>query len=577
MAREDYAPGLKYLDLGVKTSIRSLNIITLYLAVLANAIADLPDDFTGKPRYSAVSKTTKGLPAITKAADVHKPFGNHFEKHESRLAKRQFSNETHFTVTPNTTSSATSTSTYSVGAFLCPPALPSNDPISFVKSGAVEFLDDFLGAHSPPGAHGAIPDNWLNVMDSNTTNDGNFQSALDCRELGGETCPIPTEDCKTFTPPAVWWIRVAATQAHDFFTRAHETLQDATILDALQIDQIVNDFTIPQPDPNSLGNQGIIADVLKALSPVFSMGDKVIKQESGFGPTADALGFIGGAVNEAAADITLADPSGAAGEALDNLGDMTRAAERTLANAFNKTNINIANANRVLFGDSTGDSNAFQAIIRGAATAGATIDPNLFSQTALFATGFFTVDPDSAQASLKNGLLAGINLLQQQLVGAVLAAQHVVVFQNLNGNQQGCDAVSSNGKFLDNTCFTMAQAHILAGNGKSDSSDLSADIMNKLQGPPYNINLESLYRNVQACNNAKTPNTGITFDGDFPSCAFGLPFMSAKDRICNVASRGPFDRSFQFDRCFNAPDTTFTEDGGFETPSPGENCIVSGC
>ena len=89
--------------------------------------------------------------------------------------------------------------------------------------------------------------NWLTAMDQSTTTIDGFDSVLDCKPLGGNTCPAPVVPCKDFTPEVLRFVRIAATNAHDFFTMAHEQLQTTTISDILAIDQIIADFAPDEP------------------------------------------------------------------------------------------------------------------------------------------------------------------------------------------------------------------------------------------------------------------------------------------------------------------------------------------
>jgi hypothetical protein len=53
--------------------------------------------------------------------------------------------------------------------------------------------------------------NWLTEMDQSTTTIGGFDSVLDCKPLGSNTCPAPTTPCNDFTPEALRFVRIAAT------------------------------------------------------------------------------------------------------------------------------------------------------------------------------------------------------------------------------------------------------------------------------------------------------------------------------------------------------------------------------
>ena len=125
--------------------------------------------------------------------------------------------------------------------------------------------------------------NWLNAMDEQTTTIDGFDSVLDCKPLGGNTCPAPVTPCNQFTPPELRLIRIAATNAHDFFTYAREKLQDTTLTQGLNINKIIADFA---PDPPGAG-----FNPLPAISSGFAIASTLV----GFGSAGagGALGIIG--------------------------------------------------------------------------------------------------------------------------------------------------------------------------------------------------------------------------------------------------------------------------------------------
>jgi len=118
--------------------------------------------------------------------------------------------------------------------FIC--GLDQHDPASWGPSGAGDYMQNWFDTS------GSGTTNWLNAMDARTTEWDGFDSVLDCKPLGGNTCPAPVVPCKDFTPPALRLIRIAATNAHDFFSHAYEELQSTAIDSALEINQVIADF-----------------------------------------------------------------------------------------------------------------------------------------------------------------------------------------------------------------------------------------------------------------------------------------------------------------------------------------------
>ncbi|KAK4952030.1 hypothetical protein LTR10_009950 [Elasticomyces elasticus] len=189
---------------------------------------------------------------------------------------------------------------------------PFDQPITYLGSGATAFLDAWLVANGTS--------NWLQAMSVATTQ-GFQPTPIDCGDLESDSC-TPVTNCQDFTPEEFFIIRLAASNAQAYFRNAHEILQDIVISDSLQIDQIVTDFG---PDATKAKeDDSFLGDVLKLFSPQLSMGDKVVKQFDGLGKIADSyvslncirvsyaeqihsLGFIGAALNLAAAGIALGD------------------------------------------------------------------------------------------------------------------------------------------------------------------------------------------------------------------------------------------------------------------------------
>lgn len=126
-------------------------------------------------------------------------------------------------------------------------------------------------------------EDWLREMDQVTTTTTGFDSVLDCKPLSGSTCPAPVVPCAQFTPPELRLIRIAATNAHDFFTQAREKLQNNAIENILNIDQIIADFA-PEPDANGFNYVNAVAAGFFLASPVAALFG---------GPVGPILGLIG--------------------------------------------------------------------------------------------------------------------------------------------------------------------------------------------------------------------------------------------------------------------------------------------
>ena len=87
------------------------------------------------------------------------------------------------------------------------------------------------------------PRDWLKKMEGMTTGDGTMEGDLEYGPLS-DSCPIPDMGlCQSFTPPAFYWIRRAASNLHSILASAHDQLQSDVLIAALDLQQIVQDFS----------------------------------------------------------------------------------------------------------------------------------------------------------------------------------------------------------------------------------------------------------------------------------------------------------------------------------------------
>lgn len=153
-------------------------------------------------------------------------------------------------------------------------SLDPNDPASWAQSGAAQYMEAWFNTNGT--------EKWLQAMDESTTTIEGFSSTLDCRPLGGNTCPAPITPCLQFTPPELRLVRVASTNAHDLFSRIHEKLQDKAIENVLSVDQIMLDFG-PKAAEEGFNYVNAIASGFFVASPIASLA-------SAAGPAGPILG-----------------------------------------------------------------------------------------------------------------------------------------------------------------------------------------------------------------------------------------------------------------------------------------------
>ncbi|KAK5730314.1 hypothetical protein LTR15_000251 [Elasticomyces elasticus] len=411
--------------------------------------------------------------------------------------------------------------------------LSFTDPATYDASGATIFLDDFL-------VDNGVED-WLQAMSVATTQ-GFQPTPINCGDLQSDLC-TPGTNCVDFTPPQFFMIRLAASNAQAFFRNLQEVLQNTVIVDGLQIDQVVADFG-PGSKDTPAGGELLLGNILGVISPGLSMGDKVVKQGSGLGQIADGLGFVGAAITAVRALDTL---TSTLAKGPPTIADVTLIANNMLADVFTGAQANLAALNSKLMGGSPAldiDLSQIVSVIGGKPTSGR--DAFLQDISFIFNGGFFMLPLDDIlnvefNSSLATGIAAGFQLIKQQTVMAILAAQGYFVFVDTTRNQDDCGGVVG-ARFINGQCFTLEQRTENFVNCQLDSVPMESQIIFKLDDGslPYQINLNDFYLNVQACNNGQRDQSGAITDDPFPPCAFGIPYATGAQSVCSASNFSPF-------------------------------------
>jgi len=358
----------------------------------------------------------------------------------------------------------------------------------------------------------------------------------------------------TCIPYLVWWVRNSATILHDF-------LDDAAVLsvipsfidDILDSGKIAADFNIGQlSKPADLG---LIGDIFKVIAPFFSMGDKVIKHLPGLGLEADIVGFAGGFLSQIAADFSLSAATGDSGNP-PTVQELIDSISSQLKNEFNGA-LNAIQTFRKQMMVGLTDPNEKDVLgnyIDQMQKAGANVPDDSHHPIArIFGTGAWVSKQNGFYEGLQQGMKDGLSQVRQQMVTTVLAAQNVVAHKNTEGKQDICNKITGS-RWIDNACVTLAQLKLTKPDGTDvvleDATDLPADIMLKFDDPNagYNIDVEAMYRNIIACNNAKPTytDTPATFDGDVPPCFWGIPVAVSGNQICPAADSMPDSIKWKF-------------------------------
>ncbi|KAM6520185.1 hypothetical protein FALCPG4_013738 [Fusarium falciforme] len=157
---------------------------------------------------------------------------------------------------------------------------PKHHPAAFIDSGAAQYLEDFLAIHGDG--------NWFFEMDGQDT-----AELPSCGVIEGANCS-PSKDCREYTPTEFYYIRLVSGLINQFFTRAHEKLQDETILNILAIDEIIADF---KPDPTHAVDPNIFKTMAGALAMAGTVAGAVP------GPAGVILNLFGGVMTIVGANV----------------------------------------------------------------------------------------------------------------------------------------------------------------------------------------------------------------------------------------------------------------------------------
>ncbi|KAF2753415.1 hypothetical protein EJ05DRAFT_214179 [Pseudovirgaria hyperparasitica] len=115
-------------------------------------------------------------------------------------------------------------------------AISENDPDIWTKSNASAFLEAFLRKNGPV--------DWLHNMDLATTAGGSQgSSSLHCDQYPAQdVCPFPSLRCTDFTPPEVYFIRMAAASMYSFHALVGTLIDTLFGQEGLELDSIMQDL-----------------------------------------------------------------------------------------------------------------------------------------------------------------------------------------------------------------------------------------------------------------------------------------------------------------------------------------------
>lgn len=230
----------------------------------------------------------------------------------------------------------------------------------------------------------------------------------------------------------MFFVRAAATNAHDFFTRAHEKLQDVTIENILSIDKMMSDFNANAPTSD--------ANTLATIGAVFSIAEKLFEL--------GAPGLSEGA-SVIAAMIGLADSLPGPTEV--DLGALKVTIQSQLLQLFTDTNARLTKFNSKLFGGN--DEIDIQEIVNFVASArGREPLTNLHPISQVFAGGSFLVPPSDSEFDV--AFTAGMLGVKQRILGSVLRAMNYYVFVDTTRDENACNGITG-ARWINDVSFQL--------------------------------------------------------------------------------------------------------------------------
>ncbi|KAI5465680.1 hypothetical protein BGZ63DRAFT_479544 [Mariannaea sp. PMI_226] len=371
--------------------------------------------------------------------------------------------------------------------------LPKSNPATFVDSGAAQYLQDFLSTKGD--------DKWLVALERSTTNGQGTSEEPSCGVIESANC-YPFKDCRQFTPTAFYYVRLVSGLINQFFTRAHEKLQDETIRNILAINDIIADF---RPDPAHT----IDPNIFRSAGGAASMADKIIKlgQNKALGPWADFIGLIGAIMGIVGSNLP--------GSEVFDIEAVRNEAGLHLKKVFEETNKAMANILARLFGNKSVDY-SLSSLVDGMKRGGFHPIADNWDPTAIILSMNWMGDSESVD--LTDSLSAAVKQMNQGLVGAVLKAMGRLVILIKDLDQSKCTMPGS--QFIDNECYMISKGWLDGEYAYMEEADI------KLLPEKYGFDMVQFYKNVKECKslNLDAADPSVGSSTDYPACFFSMDF-----------------------------------------------------
>jgi hypothetical protein len=217
---------------------------------------------------------------------------------------------------------------------------------------------------------------------------------------------------------------------------------------------------------------------------------------------------------------------------------LAKAIEDVYVDFFTRTRDNIRISNEQFFkGIQPDQPNALNSFIDALGGMGVRMNKALHPVAQMLGSGEFA---SGGSGSLAELLQVGYKMARDQMVGAILAAQGVILFGNTKTDEGSCQG--------DRVWWDRGACHKfmrvkVEGNGVLESQDLDDDVVEKLYSDhfDYKIDLKEMMKNVRDCYNdfGGTRNSDFNLAAAYPRCHFGMAYFKADDEPCKMWP-GPF-------------------------------------
>lgn len=336
-------------------------------------------------------------------------------------------------------------------------------------------------------------------MERATTNSQGTVEKPSCGEIHSTNC-APSKDCREYTSTEFFYVRLVSGLVNKFFAKAHEDLQDQTILNILAIGGIIDDF---KPDPA----QAVDPNIFNTMAGAFTMAGAVAGAASG--PAGVILNLFGGVMTIVGANVPPPeelDIEAVRNKASDHLGtiyrDTGKAMDSLLARLFGKTDVEYSLSDLVDGMKSRG----FQPVADD------------WDPTAVILSMPWMDESESV--NLTDSFGEAIRRLNQGLVGAILKTMGYLVIVIKKFSEPECSRTEG-AQWVDNDCYAVS-----TGCRDSLFEYMGADEI-KLLPDKYGINMAEFFKNVRKCS---APDADLVGDGMYPTCFFNLPFKETSRR-----------------------------------------------